>query len=279
MGLLFFVDRHPGRWALAWPGFVFAIGIIVANVPEGLLPTLTLALALGVRRMAARRALIKRLSAVETLGATTVILTDKTGTLTENEMTVREAWSRRRRAGRAARLRSAGSFTPATRRRPATPTRYCASPHSAARPTSTPIAGPARWHPLGDPTEAAILVAAPSPAFPATRRRAGRASASCPSIRCRKRMTAIQRLDGCATACVKGAPEPRAPALHHRPTGASVGAARPSDASATRRARSHGRKRPAGARRRPRQPSTAASRPTDGWDAEAIEQRARRCSA
>jgi magnesium-transporting ATPase (P-type) len=65
----------------------------VANVPEGLLPTLTLALALGVRRMAGRKALVKRLSSVETLGATTVILTDKTGTLTENEMTVRELWS------------------------------------------------------------------------------------------------------------------------------------------------------------------------------------------
>jgi magnesium-transporting ATPase (P-type) len=73
--------------------FLFAVGIIVANVPEGLLPTLTLALAMGVRRMATRHALVKRLSAVETLGATTVILTDKTGTLTENEMTVRQAWA------------------------------------------------------------------------------------------------------------------------------------------------------------------------------------------
>ncbi len=57
-------------------GFLFALGVIVANVPEGLLPTLTLALALGVQRMARERSLVKRLSAVEALGATTVICTD-----------------------------------------------------------------------------------------------------------------------------------------------------------------------------------------------------------
>ena len=67
---------------------VFAIGIIVANVPEGLLPTVTLALSLASRRMASRNALIKQLESVETLGSTTVICTDKTGTLTQNKMTV-----------------------------------------------------------------------------------------------------------------------------------------------------------------------------------------------
>jgi magnesium-transporting ATPase (P-type) len=72
--------------------FIFAIGIIVANVPEGLLPTVTLSLAMGVQRMARRNALVRRLSAVEALSATTVICTDKTGTLTKNEMTVRALW-------------------------------------------------------------------------------------------------------------------------------------------------------------------------------------------
>ncbi|BAZ84352.1 cation-translocating P-type ATPase [Dolichospermum compactum] len=72
--------------------FIFAIGIIVAFVPEGLLPTVSLALAIGVKRMATQNALVRRLSAVETLSAVTVICTDKTGTLTKNEMTVRQLW-------------------------------------------------------------------------------------------------------------------------------------------------------------------------------------------
>ena len=72
--------------------FIFAIGILVAFIPEGLLPTVTLALAMGVQKMVKRNAIIKKLSSVETLGCTTVICTDKTGTLTQNEMTVREIW-------------------------------------------------------------------------------------------------------------------------------------------------------------------------------------------
>ncbi|MFM7265871.1 MAG: HAD-IC family P-type ATPase, partial [Cyanobium sp.] len=71
---------------------VFAIGILVANVPEGLLPTVTLALALNVQRMARQRALVRRLSAVETLGSVSVICSDKTGTLTGNRMQVEQTW-------------------------------------------------------------------------------------------------------------------------------------------------------------------------------------------
>ncbi|MGZ4239826.1 MAG: HAD-IC family P-type ATPase [Solirubrobacteraceae bacterium] len=71
----------------------FAIGLLVANVPEGLLPTITLALAVGVRRMARRRALVKRLTAVETLGSTDVVCSDKTGTLTEGRISVRLLWA------------------------------------------------------------------------------------------------------------------------------------------------------------------------------------------
>jgi Ca2+-transporting ATPase len=78
-------------------GFLFALGMIVAFVPEGMLPTVTLSLAMGVQRMARRHALIKRLSAVETHGCTTVICTDKTGTLTQNEMTVCILWLAGRR--------------------------------------------------------------------------------------------------------------------------------------------------------------------------------------
>lgn len=71
----------------------FAIGLLVANVPEGLLPTITLALAVGVRILARRGALVKRISAVETLGSTSVICTDKTGTLTMNSMQVINFWT------------------------------------------------------------------------------------------------------------------------------------------------------------------------------------------
>ena len=71
----------------------FTIGLIVANVPEGLLPTITLALAVGVTALARRGALVKRLSAVETLGSTSVICTDKTGTLTENKMRAVRVWT------------------------------------------------------------------------------------------------------------------------------------------------------------------------------------------
>ncbi|HWT49055.1 MAG TPA: cation-transporting P-type ATPase, partial [Mycobacterium sp.] len=71
---------------------VFAAGLLAGMVPEGLLPVITLALAVAVRQLAGRGALVKRLSAVETLGCTDVICTDKTGTLTENRMIPVAAW-------------------------------------------------------------------------------------------------------------------------------------------------------------------------------------------
>ncbi len=85
LGVLFFlISLFSGNIATA--SLVFAIGIIVANVPEGLLPTVTLSLSMAAKRMAKKNALIKNLESVETLGSTTVICTDKTGTLTENKM-------------------------------------------------------------------------------------------------------------------------------------------------------------------------------------------------
>jgi len=91
IGLSFFVIGHfMGR--VFWENFIFAIGVIVALVPEGMLPTVTLSLAMASQRMAKRKALIKNLSSVETLGCVTVICTDKTGTLTQNRMTASKIW-------------------------------------------------------------------------------------------------------------------------------------------------------------------------------------------
>ncbi|MDH4284986.1 MAG: HAD-IC family P-type ATPase, partial [Gallionellaceae bacterium] len=87
LGVLFFMlSELLGKPFIA--SLIFAIGIIVANVPEGLLPTVTLALTMASKRMAKKNALIKNLEAVETLGSTTVICTDKTGTITQNRMKV-----------------------------------------------------------------------------------------------------------------------------------------------------------------------------------------------
>lgn len=88
--LLFAVRVTSGNPASL--SFVFALGVMVALVPEGLPATLSVSLAIGVRRMARRHALIKRLVAVETLGSTTVICTDKTGTLTKGEMTIQQIY-------------------------------------------------------------------------------------------------------------------------------------------------------------------------------------------
>lgn len=74
-------------------GFLFAIGVTVALIPAGLMPTVTLSLAIGAQRMAEHDALVRRLESVETLGSTTCICTDKTGTLTQNEMAVVEVWT------------------------------------------------------------------------------------------------------------------------------------------------------------------------------------------
>ncbi|MHB8793627.1 MAG: cation-translocating P-type ATPase [Thermoleophilia bacterium] len=145
---------------------IFAIGMLVANVPEGLLPTVTLSLAMAVKRMARRNALVKRLSGVETLGSTTVICTDKTGTLTQNEMTVRHLWMSDRLIDvggvgyepvgplmeKGAPL-GEGDFTQLE------PLMKIAALCNNARLVK-PADDSGRWSIVGDPTEAALLVAA-----------------------------------------------------------------------------------------------------------------------
>ena len=91
VGLFFFLlGFFIGR--SFWDNFIFGVGITVALIPEGMLPTVTLALAMGSQRMAKRKALMKTLTSVETLGSVTVICTDKTGTLTQNRMAVAKLW-------------------------------------------------------------------------------------------------------------------------------------------------------------------------------------------
>ena len=205
LGALFFI---VGVWfggLSLTKAFIFAIGIIVANVPEGLLPTLTLSLAFGVRRMAKRKALVKRLSAVETLGATTIILTDKTGTLTENEMTVREIWA----SDKFFKVRGNGyepigeielngkEKTISELLRTAA---LCCDAHLIP-----PNAEIKRWTAIGDPTEAAILVAAEKIGLSPDVLKTFERLAELPFDSTRKRMTTIQQIDGKSIACVKGA--------------------------------------------------------------------------
>lgn len=89
---------------------LFLIGVIVANVPEGLLATVTVCLSVTAKRMAARNCLVKQLEAVETLGSTSVICSDKTGTLTQNHMTVQHVWCNRQMVNAAAVVDSARRY-------------------------------------------------------------------------------------------------------------------------------------------------------------------------
>jgi calcium-translocating P-type ATPase len=162
----------------------FAIGLLVANVPEGLLPTITLALAVGVREMARRGALVKRLSAVETLGSTSVICTDKTGTLTQNKMRVTTVWPR-------------GSDSEALLAQVAA---VCNTSFLGTGAGDSPSSG--------DPTEVALLEMAGSHGADVTQ--AGREARRRGMFRFDPRlklMTTIDELDGCLVISVKGAPE------------------------------------------------------------------------
>lgn len=142
--------------------FIFAIGIIVAFIPEGLLPTVTLALAMGVKRMAKRNALVRRLSAVETLSATTVICTDKTGTLTKNEMTVCRLWiptSEITVTGIGYDPTGGEVQVPAGRMESQVKLLLAGSALCSNARLNHP-AGSSQWQEIGDPTEAALLVVA-----------------------------------------------------------------------------------------------------------------------
>jgi magnesium-transporting ATPase (P-type) len=138
--------------------FLLAIGVTVALVPEGLLPTVTLALAWGARRMAARRALVRRLEAVETLGSVTYICTDKTGTLTRNQMAVVEVWTP---AGTARVLGEGYDPSGVIDATPAVRPRVDDIAYAAVRASSGRLSRKGdEWHPIGDPMEVAFYVLA-----------------------------------------------------------------------------------------------------------------------
>jgi len=189
--------------------FMTSVSLAVAAVPEGLPAVVTVALALGVSRMSRRRALVRRLPAVETLGSTTVICTDKTGTLTVGEMTVRALHVAGQSYevtgegyGPEGEIRFEGKRAGAAHAAPlhelATVLVGCNNAHLVRE-------GPV-WKTLGDPTEGALLRPAPRPALTArVSSRNGRKSGSCPSI---PTANGVRSSAGCRTG--SSAPSPTA---------------------------------------------------------------------
>ena len=179
-GLLFFaVGFAIGK--TFWENFLFAVGIIIANVPEGLLPTVTLSLAMGSQRMLKRKALIKTLTSVETLGSVTVICTDKTGTLTQNRMDVK-------------RIDSLGELTKVDKQRPPlmlTVALLC---------NNTKVV---EGNLKGEPTEVALY----KKAFESIGTIASRRMKEFPFDSDRKRMSTVNSLNGETYVMTKGAPE------------------------------------------------------------------------
>ncbi len=189
--------------------FMFGIALAVAVVPEALPAVVTISLALGVQRMARRSALVRHLPAVETLGATTVILSDKTGTLTRDEMTARRLWVN----GQEIAI-TGGGYTPEGRFtvdgaaiRPALPVMECLRA-AALCSDARLIEVDGGFEVKGDPTEAALVVAAAKARLDARALetywpRVG----EIPFSSERKRMTTFHRGPSGVIACSKGAPE------------------------------------------------------------------------
>ncbi|MET1249746.1 cation-transporting P-type ATPase [Sporolactobacillus sp. STCC-11] len=146
---------------------VFAIGIIVANIPEGLMPTVSLSLALSVERMAKKQALVRKQSAVETLSSTTVICTDKTGTLTQNKIFAKKIWV----PGALYEVSGygygkEGTVSGGTEETKTTLERLFAAASICSETTlNTDVRHPSTWNVIGSPTEAAILIASEKSGF------------------------------------------------------------------------------------------------------------------
>lgn len=216
MGFVFFFVGLAFTKMTLLASAMFAIGIVLANVPQGLMPTLTLALAMAVQRMAKRNALIKKLSSVETLGCTNVICTDKTGTITTNQMSVKKIW-----------LNDKVIEVTGTGYEPVGSFLYRGENINAEKfkddglelllSTATlcntaKLVWPSQernyWNIIGDPTEGALLVLAKKVGFDFEKQRMDcQMQKRFPFESVRKRMSSINKLpDGYLYAFVKGAP-------------------------------------------------------------------------
>jgi magnesium-transporting ATPase (P-type) len=190
---------------------LLALGIIVAVIPEGLIATLTLSLAVAVQRLAQRGVLAKKLSTVERLGQVSVICTDKSGTLTQNQMTVRDIWVARRRVKvTGVGYEPEGRFLPEPRGQ-AWENDLLSLLEVACACNNARINAPSMEHPgwtsLGDQTEAALKVAAMKAGIleQAVNRILPRVH-ELPFDARRKRMTTIHREVNREIAFIKGAP-------------------------------------------------------------------------
>ena len=197
---------------------LFALGVMVALVPEGLPATLSVALAIGVQRMAKENALIKKLMGVETLGSTNVICTDKTGTLTKAEMTVREMFT----GDTVVEVTGAG-YEPVgdfvvgdttlpkdeARRRLDVLLRAMSFANDAK---VLPPADDKGWRVIGDPTEGCLLVAAQKVGFDLPNELIERPKIyELPFESVRKRMSVVHVEGDGQKAFVKGAPSETIP--------------------------------------------------------------------
>ncbi|MFG3064642.1 cation-translocating P-type ATPase [Streptomyces sp. NPDC048231] len=201
-GVLFAVRLPAGQPFV--DTFVFALGVMVALVPEGLPATLSVSLAIGVRRIARRHALVKQLLAVEALGSTTVVCTDKTGTLTQAEMTVVQVW-----ADGVSHAVSGVGYAPVGQVADAEPVRALFRAAAlCCNARLVPPSGREGWRVLGDTTEGALLVAAAKAGVdPAAEEAATPRVAEYPFDSVRKLMSTVHcDPDGGYRAYVKGAP-------------------------------------------------------------------------
>ncbi len=203
IGALLFLVRLPTGQPFV-ETFVFALGVMVALVPEGLPATLSVSLAVGVRRMARRHALVKRLLAVEALGSTTTVCTDKTGTLTRAEMTVARVW-----AGGTEHAVNGVGYAPDGEVAHPEPVRGLLTAAAlCCNARLVPPTDDSGWRVLGDTTEGALLVVAAKAGIDlAAEEAAAPRVAEYPFDSGRKLMSTVHRDTGGYRVYAKGAPQ------------------------------------------------------------------------